>query len=126
MVSLTTQFFLVKRTWNDQLTLTPLVDQQRWRFCVSRFDPGREKAPLVGLVPQVLVQVGVGDLLQRFHIVHRHQVAVQVHELDTHLERKSKSTEAVYKKADSIVQPLVMNRRESGGDVIQKMINAPL
>lgn len=79
----------------EWLTLAPLVDQQRWWFCVSRFYPGREEASLVGLVPQVLVQVGVGDLLQRFHIIHRHQVAVQVHELNAHLERKSKQRDCL-------------------------------
>lgn len=71
------------------LTLAPFVDQQWWWFSVSRFDPGWEEAPLVCLVPQVLVQVGVSDLLQGFYIVHRHQMTVQVHELDTHLEKKS-------------------------------------
>lgn len=71
-------------------TLAPLVDQQWWWFCVGRFDPGREEASLVSLIPQVLVQVGVCDLLKWFHIVHGHQVAVQIHEFNTHLERKKK------------------------------------
>lgn len=72
----------------QSLTLAPLVDQQWWWFSVSRFDPGREEASLVCLVPQVLVQVGISDLLQRLHIIHGHQMTVQVHELDTHLQNK--------------------------------------
>ena len=67
------------------LTLAPLVDQKWRRFRVSRLDPGREQPPLVRLVPEVLVQVGVSDLLQWLHVVHGHQVAVQVHELNAHL-----------------------------------------
>lgn len=69
------------------MTLTPLVDQQRGWFSVGRFDPGWEQASLVCFVPQVLIEVGVCDLLQWLNIVHRHQVAVQVHELDTHLQK---------------------------------------
>lgn len=65
--------------------MAPLVDQQwRW-FGVSRFDPGWEEASLVCLIPQVLVKVGVSDLLQGLHIIHRNQVAVQVHELNADL-----------------------------------------
>lgn len=67
------------------LTLAPLVDQQWWGFSVSRFDPGWEQTPLVRLVPQVLVEVGICDLLQGLNIIHRHQVTVQVHELNTNL-----------------------------------------
>ena len=58
---------------------TPLVDKQRGRLRVSRFDPGGEEALLVSLVPQILVQVGVRDLLQRLNLIHRDQVAAQHH-----------------------------------------------
>lgn len=71
----------------SSLTLAPLVDQQRWWFCISRFDPGWEQASLVCFIPQVLVQVSISYLLQGLHIIHWHQVAVQVHELDTHLQK---------------------------------------
>lgn len=69
-----------------RLTLAPLVDEQWWWFGVCWFDPWWEQTPFVCLVPQVLIQVSVCDLLQWLHIVHGHQVAVQVHELDTHLQ----------------------------------------
>lgn len=72
-------------------TLTPLVCQQRRRLGVGRLNPGREQTALVRLVPQVLVQVRVGDLLERFHVVDRHQMTVQVHEFDTALGRDEKS-----------------------------------
>ena len=54
-------------------------------FCVCRLDPGWEQAALVSFVPQVLVQVGISDLLQWLHIIHWHQVAIEVHELNAHL-----------------------------------------
>ena len=58
---------------------TPLVDEQRGRLRVSRLDPGGEEALLVSLVPQVLVQVRVCDLLQRLNLIHRDQVTAQHH-----------------------------------------------
>jgi hypothetical protein len=68
--------------------LAPLVDKEWRRLCVSWFDPGGEETSFVSLIPQVLVQVGICDLLQGLHVIHRHQVAVQVHELYAHLERR--------------------------------------
>lgn len=55
------------------------------RTGVSGFDPRREEPSLISLVPQVLVQISVCYLLKGLHIVHRHQVRVQVHELNTDL-----------------------------------------
>ena len=56
------------------LTLTPLVDEQGWWLSVSWLDPGREQTSLVSLVPQVLVQVRISDLLQGLNVMHRDQV----------------------------------------------------
>lgn len=69
----------------EKFTLAPFVHKQRRRFCVSRLDPGWEEAALVSFIPQVLVQVGISDLLQWFHIVHWYQVAIEIHELNAHL-----------------------------------------
>lgn len=66
-------------------TLAPLIHQQRRRFSITRLDPVGEQSPLVGLVPQILIQVGIGDLLQGIHIVNRHQMRIQIHELQSHL-----------------------------------------
>ena len=55
-------------------TLAPLVHEQWWRFSVCWFDPWREEPSFVCLVPEVLVQVGICDLLQGLHIVHRDKV----------------------------------------------------
>ena len=66
-------------------TLAPLVGE-KWRWLrVRGLDPGWEESALVSLVPEVLVQVGIRDLLQGLHVVHGDQVTVQVHELNTHL-----------------------------------------
>lgn len=67
------------------LTLTPLVHKDRRWFRVGWLDPWREKSPLVCLIPQVLVQVGICDFLQRLYVVYRNQVTVQVHELNPDL-----------------------------------------
>ncbi len=37
------------------------------------------------ILPKVLIQVGVSDLLQGFHVIDGNEVAVQVHKLDAHL-----------------------------------------
>ena len=66
-------------------SLAPLVGEVRGRLCVGRLNPGGEELPLVSLKPQVLVQVGVRDLLKRLNVVDRDEVGVQVHELNAHL-----------------------------------------
>ena len=50
---------------------------------VCRLDPVREKIPFVSLIPEVLVQVSVGDLLQRLDIVDWNDVRVKVHKLNS-------------------------------------------
>ncbi len=37
------------------------------------------------ILPKVLIQVGVSDLLKGLHVVDGNEVAVQVHKLDAHL-----------------------------------------
>ena len=44
-------------------------------------------------VPEVLVQVGVCDLLQWLNLIHWDQVAVQVHKLDGNLHAGRRGTE---------------------------------
>jgi len=67
------------------LTLAPLVREQWWWFSISWFDPRWKQTSLVCLIPQVLVEVCVSDLLQRLHVVHWNQVTVQIHELNANL-----------------------------------------
>jgi len=64
-------------------SLTPLVHQERRRFGVGRFDPGREEAAFVRLEEEILVEISVRDLLHRFDIVTRDELVVGVEELDT-------------------------------------------
>ena len=59
-----------------------LIDEERGRLRVSRLDPIGEEVALVRLIPQVLVQVGVRDLLQRLYLIDGDEVGVEVHELD--------------------------------------------
>ncbi len=44
---------------------------------------------LVGLVPEVLVEVRVRDLLEGLHFIHRYEMRVEVHELDADLLERS-------------------------------------
>jgi hypothetical protein len=53
----------------------------------ANLDNLKERA-VAHLIPQVLVQIRVRDLLQRLNVVHRQQVRVQVHELDAHLLKR--------------------------------------
>ena len=69
-------------------TLAPLVHKQWWRLRVGWLDPRREEPPLVGLIPKVLVQVGISDLLQWLHVVHWNKMTVEVHELNATLQTK--------------------------------------
>ena len=65
--------------------MAPLVHQQRGRLGVRGLDPVGEQVPLVGLVPDVLVEVRVGDLLKRLNLVNRNEVRVEIHKLDANL-----------------------------------------
>ena len=69
--------------------LTPLIHQQRRRLCIRWFNPVREQVPLIGLVPNVLIQIRIRDLLQRFNRVHRNQVRIHVHKLHVALFKRS-------------------------------------
>jgi hypothetical protein len=65
--------------------LTELIHQQWWRLRITRLYPVGEEVPLIGFIPEVLVEVGVGDFLQRVDVVAGDEVAVEVHELDADL-----------------------------------------
>ena len=66
-------------------SLAELVHQVRLRLLVARLHPVREQLALVRLVPQVLVQIRVRDLLQRIDLVHRNQRRELVQELQRHV-----------------------------------------
>ena len=59
--------------------LAVLVEQEWWGLVVGRFDPVGKESPFVGLVPQVLVEVGVGDFLEWINLISGNQVTVQIH-----------------------------------------------
>ena len=46
----------------------PLVHEQWRRLCVGRLDPVGQQVALVRLVPEVLVEVRIGDLLERLDL----------------------------------------------------------
>ena len=52
----------------------PLVDEQWRRLCVGRLDPVGQQVALVRLVPEVLIEVRIGDLLERLDLDHGDQV----------------------------------------------------
>ncbi len=63
--------------------LSELVHEHGRGFGVGRLHPIREQMTLIGLVPQVLIQIRVCDLLERLDVVHRDQVTVQIHDYST-------------------------------------------
>lgn len=67
------------------MTLAPLVSKQRGRFSICRLDPGWEKVSLIRLEPQILVQICVSNLLERFDLVDWDEMGVLIHELYRHL-----------------------------------------
>lgn len=68
-----------------KFTLAPLVNEQWRRLRVGRLDPGWEKTALICFIPQVLVQVGISYFLQGLHVIHWHQVAIEIHKLNAYL-----------------------------------------
>mmetsp|Transcript_6161 Transcript_6161/g.24641 ORF Transcript_6161/g.24641 Transcript_6161/m.24641 type:complete len:696 (-) Transcript_6161:121-2208(-) len=87
--------------------LAPLVHEERGRLGVGGFHPVGKEVPLVGLVPEVRVQVRVGDLLERFDLVHGHQVAVHVHELQAHLLEGALREQVALDAAECLVRVVV-------------------
>ena len=65
--------------------LTPLVNEQRRGLRVGGLYPLRQQLPLVGLIPQVLVQVSIRDLFEGLDVVDGNEVRIQIHELDADL-----------------------------------------
>mgnify|MGYP001797187663 CR=1 FL=1 len=68
------------------ITLTPFIHQQWRRLRVSWFDPRWEQFSLVSFIPQILIEVGISNLLKRINVIYRHKVTVQVHKLYTDLK----------------------------------------
>ena len=62
--------------------LAPFVNEQRWGLRVGRLYPLRQQLPLVGLIPQVLVQVSIRNLFEGLDVVDGNEVRIQIHELD--------------------------------------------
>lgn len=62
--------------------LAPLVHKKRRRFAVRWLNPVWEQTAFVGFVPQVLIKVSIGNLLEWFNVVNWDQVGVQIHEFD--------------------------------------------
>lgn len=66
-------------------SLAILVEQQRRRLSVAWFDPVGKKSSLVSLVPQVLIEICVSNLLKRINFVGRNQVTVKIHKRKSYL-----------------------------------------
>ena len=88
-------------------SLAPLEAQERGRLQVRWFDPVGKQVALVGLVPEVLVEVRVADLLQRLDLDHGDEVRVQVHELDGHLLEGALRQKVALDAGESLVRVVV-------------------
>jgi len=65
--------------------LAPFVREQRRGLGVGWLYPLRQQFALVGLIPQVLVQVRIRDLFEGLDVVYGNEVRIQIHELDADL-----------------------------------------
>ena len=54
--------------------LAPFIHEKGWRLRITGFDPVREESSLICFVPEILIQIGVGDLLEGVNVVHGHKV----------------------------------------------------
>ena len=52
-------------------------------------------------LPEILIQVGVGDLLQGLDVVDRDEMAVEIHKLDAHLFEGSLGQQVTLNPEDS-------------------------
>ena len=68
---------------------TAVSPTRRDGFPRPDIDERTPRRTLVGLVPEVLVQVRVRDFFQRFHLIDRYQMTIQVHELHADLLERS-------------------------------------
>ena len=59
------------------------------------------------IAPEVLVEVSIGDLLQRLDIVDRNQVRVHVHKLDLHLLERALREQVTLDAAERFVRVVV-------------------
>ena len=84
-----------------------LVHEQRRRLRVCGLDPSREEPTLVRLVPEVLVQISVCDLLEGLDVVHWNQVRVHVHELDLNLLERPLREQVTLDSAECLVRVVV-------------------
>mmetsp|Transcript_14739 Transcript_14739/g.38930 ORF Transcript_14739/g.38930 Transcript_14739/m.38930 type:complete len:664 (+) Transcript_14739:435-2426(+) len=87
--------------------LAPLVHQERSWLGVRRLDPVGEQMTVVALIPEVLVKVGIGDLLKRLDLVARRQVRVHVLELDRDLLEGALCEQVAFDAAQSLMRIVV-------------------
>mmetsp|Transcript_33281 Transcript_33281/g.109100 ORF Transcript_33281/g.109100 Transcript_33281/m.109100 type:complete len:1053 (+) Transcript_33281:4096-7254(+) len=87
--------------------LAPLVHQERSWLGVRRLDPVGEQMTVVALIPEVLVKVGIGDLLKRLDLVARRQVRVHVLELNRDLLEGTLRQQVALDAAQSLMRIVV-------------------
>jgi hypothetical protein len=70
---------------------TAVSPTRRDGFPRPDLDERTPRRTLVGLVPEVLVQVRVRDFLEGLDLIHRYEMRIQVHELHADLLERSLS-----------------------------------
>ena len=94
--------------------LAPLIDEQWGRLRVTGLNPAGEEVPLVSLIPQVLVEIGICDLLDRLNVIHRDEVRVEVHELNADLFEGTMAEEVPLHSRESFMRVIIslLNQRK--------------
>ena len=62
---------------------------------------------LVLYLPEVLVKVGISNLLKRLHIIHRYEVTVEIHELDANFFKGSLCKEMPLYPGESFMRVII-------------------
>lgn len=84
-----------------------LVDEQGRGLGVGRLDPRGEEPALVGFEEEELIEVGVGDLLDRLNVVARDQLVVRVKEFDAGLLEGALGEEQPFDARETLVRVVV-------------------
>jgi hypothetical protein len=95
-------------------TLAPLIHKQWGRLRVAGLNPAGEEVSLVGLIPQVLIEIGICDLLDRLNVIHGNKMGIKVHELNADLFEGAMAEEVPLYSRESFMGVIIslLNQRK--------------
>ena len=88
-------------------SLTPFVEEERWWFSITWFDPIREQMAFVSLVPQVLIKISICDFLKRINFITWNQMTVEIHKFNIHFFEDSLCKEMPFDSGKSLIRVII-------------------